>query len=118
TLLGPNPQFRELLESGAVARSAKERMIERTFRGKADDLFVNFLQVLNRHNRLGLLPAVAGAYRDLADRRHHRVRVKVRSAVPLTDQEQDRLRRQLQAQLQQEPVLEPEVDPALLGGLV
>jgi F-type H+-transporting ATPase subunit delta len=117
-LLGPHPEFRELLTSGAVPRTAKGQLIERAFRGKTDDLFVNFLQVLNRNNRLGLLPAIYRSYRDLADRRHNRVRVKVRSAVPLTDPEQDRLRRQLHAQLHQDPVLEPAVDPDLLGGLV
>jgi F-type H+-transporting ATPase subunit delta len=117
-VFGPHPDFREFLASGAVPRQAKGRVIEQSFRGRADDLFVNFLHVLNRHNRLDLLPAIARAYRDLTDRRHNRVRVRVRSAVPLTDEQQDRLRQQLQGQLRRETVLEPAVDPDLLGGLV
>jgi F-type H+-transporting ATPase subunit delta len=44
--------------------------------------------------------------------------VQVRSAVPLADDQADRLRQQLRESLRLDPVLRTEVDPKLLGGIV
>ena len=59
-----------------------------------------------------------GRLPDLLEQRTGKVRVQVRSAVPLEDDQRARLTEQLHALLQREPVLEETVDPALLGGLV
>jgi F-type H+-transporting ATPase subunit delta len=44
--------------------------------------------------------------------------VEVRSAVPLPDDQRERLLNQLRATLQREPILQTRVDENLLGGLV
>ena len=48
--------------------------------------------MLNNHNRLDLLRAVAAGYRDIHDERSRRLRVKVRAAAPLSAQQQERLK--------------------------
>jgi F-type H+-transporting ATPase subunit delta len=113
-----HPGLELFLASPAVGRKRKEEALRQAFAGRADEVFVNFLLVLNRHDRLGLLRAVAGAYRDLHDRRTNRMHVRVDSAVPLGDDEQERLRQELRETFRREPVLHPRVDPDLLGGLV
>ncbi len=113
-----DPKFEAFLASGAIGREHKERVLRSVFAGRASDLFLNFLLVVNAHERLELLPAVRDAFNDLRDKRARRVRVKVRSAVPLPDDQRDRLRQNLHDTFQMEPVLEAEVDPDLLGGLV
>src|SRR5436309_1653747 len=44
-----------LMASGAIPKARKAEVIEKLFRGKTDDVLVNFLHVLNDHNRLALL---------------------------------------------------------------
>ena len=107
-----------IMASGAIPRARKAEVIEKLFRGKADDLFVNFLQVLNNHNRLDIIRPVAAMYRELRDDLYNRVRVLVRSAVPLPDDQRQRLLRQLRQDFGKEPVLHEKVDPSLLGGMV
>lgn len=69
--------------------------------------------------RADQLAAIGDVYRDLVDRDLARVRVRVRTAVPLTDDE----RRMLAARLQRalggnEVILEEAVDRSLLGGFI
>jgi F-type H+-transporting ATPase subunit delta len=111
-------QFEAFLSSGAIGRDRKAEVIEKTFGGRAEELFTNFLLVLNRHERLDLLRPIRTAYQELRDQRANRVRVLVRSAVPLPDDQRDRLQQELRQSFHLEPVLVTQVDPDLLGGLV
>jgi F0F1-type ATP synthase delta subunit len=90
-VLPGNPNIEEFLRSGAISRDRKPPVLEAAFRGRASDLFVNFLLVLNKHDRLGLLRAVLVAYQDLLDQRSRRARVHVRSATPLHDDQKESL---------------------------
>jgi len=106
-----------LMASGAVPKARKAEVIERIFRGKTEDLFVNFLLVLNEHNRLQILRPVAAMYRELRDEFHKRVRVLVRSAVPLSDEQRERVKKLAAEYFHLHPVLVEQVDPELLGGV-
>src|SRR5262249_42888663 len=112
------PGLESFLGSGAIGRDRKVQVIDRVFQGRASDLFVNFLQVLNVHERLSLLRPMLAALVDLNIERRQRVKVQVRSAVPLLDTERDRLISELRQTLNREPILETGVDADLLGGLV
>jgi len=113
-----NAQIEEFLLGGSVGRNRKTEVIDRTFKDRADEIFVNFLHVLNDHERLGLLRPILTAYRELHDQRTGRIKVRVRSAVPLPDDQRQRLTNELRQGFQAEPVLETAIDPELLGGLV
>ncbi len=57
------PELEQLLASPLVDEEARVRVIEDAFRGRASDLLVDSLQVINRKGRLGSLRAIAEAYR-------------------------------------------------------
>ncbi len=101
-----------------MGRERKAHVIRSAFEGRASDLLVNFLQVLNDHERLDLLPAIAAAYRELRDQRAGRIRVQVQSAVPLPEDQREQLRRKLAEVFRKDPQIETQVDPDLLGGMV
>src|SRR5579884_2702199 len=98
-LVGPvfaaAPDIEAFLSSRAISREAKPAVMERALRGRVSDVFFNFLLVLNRHERLDLLRGIRVAYRDLWDERARRVRAHVKSAVPLADDQSERLRQEL-----------------------
>lgn len=104
--------------SPAVTRKVREPILEAALANNASPLVANFIRVLNRNNRLDLLQACAAAYRELMDARSGRVRVLVKSAVELSPQQRDGLKKTLAESLNKEPVLNLRVDPELLGGLV
>jgi len=111
------PEFEVLLSSAAAGRKARAEVLRVVFADRASELFFNFLQVLNDNERLDLLRAIRFAYRDLHDERAGRIRVQVRSAVPLADDQQNRLAQRIREAFHIEPVLVTGVDAALLGGL-
>jgi F-type H+-transporting ATPase subunit delta len=113
-----DPAVERFLASPAVGRERKAEVIKGTFEGRASDLLVDFLYVLNGHDRMDVLRAVARVYNDLLDRRQNRMQVLVRSAVPLADGQRERIVEELRSSFGKEPVLQVSVEPALLGGLV
>jgi F-type H+-transporting ATPase subunit delta len=116
-----HPELEEFLSSMSVGRARKEEVLRGAFHGRASELLLNFLLVLNAHDRLELLRATAEAYQELLDQRRHRIPVLVRSAVPLSEQQLNRLRDEIRATADGrpiEPILQTRVDPDLLGGLV
>ncbi len=112
------PQFEMFLASLAVSRDAKEAVIKETFEGKATERFVNFLRVLNDHDRLSLLGLIHREALSLQEQRKGLMRVKVRTAVPLTKAQRDRLTTELAEMFGRQPILEETVEPDLLGGLM
>jgi F-type H+-transporting ATPase subunit delta len=112
------PELETLLGSPAIGRERREALIRKALQSQASELFLSFLIVLNRHDRLELIRAILAEAEVLNDKRKKRVRVRVRAAVPLPEDQQDKLRAQLRDVLQSEPTLEIKVDPELIGGLI
>jgi F-type H+-transporting ATPase subunit delta len=110
--------FEKFLASGAIGRDHKEAMIKKLFEGKGSPLFIEFLLVLTKHGRLDLLRVILKEYRELRDRLARRVRVSLSTAVPLPDDQRDKIVGDIRRVLSLEPVVETSVDPDLLGGVV
>ena len=113
-----DPGLELYFASAAVGRDRKAEVLRKTFEHKTTPTFLQFLEVLNTHERLGMVRAIAQAFRDLHDRKTRRLVVHVQSAVPLTDDERNRLREDVRAVGHFEPILDEKVDPDILGGLV
>jgi F-type H+-transporting ATPase subunit delta len=112
------PLLEKFLNSGVIKRHAKQEALQRSFEGKADPLFLDFLQVLNNHDRLDLLPAIWACYRELNDERARRMRVRVRSAAPLSAEQESTLKQELRETFSLEPILDVRPEPDLLGGMI
>jgi F-type H+-transporting ATPase subunit delta len=112
------PQFEGFLASRAISRKRKSPVIRSAFQGRASEILLNFLLVLNDHERLDLLRTILSVYRHLHEERTGHVRVRVRSALALPDDQRQHLEQELRAAFRREPILETHVDPDLLGGLV
>jgi F-type H+-transporting ATPase subunit delta len=110
--------FESFLASPLVEPQARARTFEKILRGRASDLLVDALQVINRKGRLGLLPAIAAAYRAAHRRLRGRIQVFVASAVPLTEALRARLGEAAARYSGRTPELVESVDVKLLGGMV
>ncbi len=116
--LAENPNIEAFLSSPAVGKKARLPMLAAAFEDRSSPLLRKFVGVLNQNGRLGLLRAVNAAYQKLLDDAAGRIRVKVTSAVPLSDGQMKNLTAKLKDQLKADPVIEVRTNPDLLGGLV
>ncbi|RZL53145.1 MAG: F0F1 ATP synthase subunit delta [Sphingomonas sp.] len=117
--LNESDDFRALTVSPLVARGAAVKAVLAT----ADALGVdattkNFLGVLAENRRLGQLPAIIRAFRQLAARHRGEIAAEVTSAHPLNDEQVVELKQQLRQRVGRDVSVDLSVDPELLGGLV
>jgi F-type H+-transporting ATPase subunit delta len=117
-LASADRDFETFLASPLVESEARTRTFEKLLRGRASDLVVDALQVINRKGRLELLPEIAAAYRQEHRRLRNTVQVFVTSAVPLDDALRGKLRAAAARFAGKTPELVESVDPGLLGGMV
>lgn len=111
-------QFGTFLRSPAIADADKKRVLDAALRGRADDVLIDFLGVLVDNQRIGEIDAITAAYAARADEAAGRQRVQVVTAVPLPDDQRQRLQAMLEERLRRTCILESQVEPELLGGMV
>jgi F-type H+-transporting ATPase subunit delta len=114
----PRSDLRRFFTSGTIGRQTRGEVIRKAFEGRAHPLLVNFLLVVNDHDRIPLFPAILFEMKQLRDRRARRLAVNVHAAVPLADDQIERIRRAVRTALEVEPLIEVKVDPDLLGGVL
>ena len=115
---GEDEEFGVFLSSPVLERDKRRQSLEATLRGRASDLLVDSLQVINKKDRLSILDQILEAYGEAYRELRGQIEVKVASAVALTDEQRaDFLERTAQA-TGKRPFLSETVDPELLGGLV
>jgi F-type H+-transporting ATPase subunit delta len=92
--------------------------LEKQWRPKLGASVYGLLMVLLRRRRLDHLVSVADEFHKLAEEAQGIVRATVRSAVPFTDAQADRLAKALGRRTGRRIVLARETDPAVIGGAV
>ena len=117
--LDGSDDFRALTTSPVIQRGTATKAVLAT----ADSLGVDattksFLGVLAENRRLGQLPQIIRAFRQLAARHRGEVTAEVTSAHQLSGDQVDALKQQLRQRLGREVSVDLSVDPDLLGGLV
>jgi F-type H+-transporting ATPase subunit delta len=95
----------------------KQEIVQAAFQG-LHRVALSFLGLLVERRRHEYLAAVIDEYRHLADDARSLVRARATSAVPLTPEQKERLRRALERHTGKTVELDDEVDPSLLAGLL
>src|SRR5438132_1266157 len=60
-----NPEVEEFLTGGGLRRESRAALLKKAFADQTSQLFLNFLFVLNDHDRLHLIRSVLRLYRQL-----------------------------------------------------
>jgi len=94
----------------AVAREVAERMgVSETMR--------SFLALLGERDRLDALEAIGERYASFVDAKLGRVRARIASARPLTEEDRRRVTRRFEEMTGKTVLADAVVDPDLLGGV-
>jgi len=107
-----------LLESPHISSEDVVKIITDAAGDSFTSRFRDFLSVLGNNGRLPLLPQVAGLFGRLREEAENRLSVKVVSAVPLSEEQADRLRGSLSRRMECEIELNNEIDKNVIGGAV
>jgi len=117
-IVGANPDFKNFLASPSISEVERGQLVEKTFRGRASELVVNALIVMNRKGRLGMIDEIAQAYNDMLQAQQGIVEVDVIVAERLTPDQLEQVRQRVGQALKREVVLHQYQDASIIGGLV
>ena len=117
-VLDPFPEFEKVLASRLVSHEEKVGILDRVLGPRVPAMFLDFLKVVSRHERLDCLRAIHRQAHVLFDKLSERVRVRLTTPVPVDDTLAERIVAELRDLLGREPILDRRVDPDLIGGAV
>lgn len=111
--------FNELVTSPLVSREeAGKAFAALAPQLGLDPITTNFVGVLARNGRKGVLQSVIRAFRRLASEHRGEATAEVVTARPLNDDQLAQLRQQLRVRAGRDVNIDATVDPSLLGGIV
>jgi F-type H+-transporting ATPase subunit delta len=117
-VLERQPRVQELFASELVSEDDKFAMLERVFAGRSSPLLVNFLKVLNKHGRLGMIRDVISATRKLWQSRSGRLPVNLETANQLTPELEKEIVATFTKVLGADPIISASINPDLIAGFV
>lgn len=112
-----DPQLIGLLENPKLRFSEKEKVLQNILAG-ISPLAMNLIYFLTAKNRLRIVADLVVEYRRLMNAYYGRETAEVVTAIPLSDEEKERLQKRLAALTGKKLVLVTRVEPDIMGGLV
>ena len=113
-----DPAFVNFLVSPEVLTEQKMEFVKTVFEPRLDLLTVNFIRLLIEKGRIEHLPEIRKEFDRLQEEHQGRLRAQVMTAVPLSGEQESRLKQQLDRITGKNTEIEKQVDPAILGGVV
>ena len=112
-----NPTFSEFLATRVIPVESREKSLVSIFEGKASDLTLRFLRLLNRKGRLGHLPPIVASFESLVQDAFGRVEVDLYTADALDESARSAFRDTLATKLGKDIILHTYTEPSMLGGV-
>jgi len=113
-----NEELRSTLTDNRIPTNRRQQIVEDLLGGKASNATVGLVSMVVGAGRAGELPDIANALAAMAANQDGRQVATVRSAVPLSDDQQQRLAAALKQNTGQDIDLKVIVDESVMGGLV
>ena len=110
-------KFLHLLSAPNLSKEERCGILDQSFRGKVHPYVLNFLKILTEKGYMRRFSDCCKAFRQLYNEDHGILEVFAYTAIPLTEDQEERLSQKLQAVTGKTIDLNNRVDPGCLGGV-
>jgi F-type H+-transporting ATPase subunit delta len=117
TLQG-NDELRNALTDAAIPAARRQQIVEDLLGGKASPTTVALVSMVVGTGRARELPAIIQRLVEMSAAEANKEIAEVRTAVPLTDDQRDRLAKALEDATGKQVEVKVVVDPSVMGGIV
>ena len=117
TLTG-NDELRDALTDARIPASRRQQIVEDLLGGKASPTTVALVSMVVGTGRARELPAIIRRLVEMSAVEANKEVAEVRSAVPLSDDQRDRLAKALNEATGKQVEVKVVVDPSVMGGIV
>jgi len=109
-----------LVKSPIIHATKKISVLEAVFQDKMDELTMSFLTLITKKGREGYIQEIAESFIEQYRTYRNIIAVKVTSAVALSDEKLEAIRKKIAASPEFGGTIEikAEVDPSIIGGLI
>ena len=111
------PKFLHLLSAPNLSKEERCGILDQSFRGKVHPYVLNFLKILTEKGYMRSFSDCCKAFRQLYNEDHGILEVFAYTAIPLTEDQEERLSQKLKAVTGKTIDLNNRVDPGCLGGV-
>lgn len=118
SILEARPDFKEALESPIVTNDRKLALIDKLFSDRARPITMRLLRLLIKKNREDELTVLYNEFVRLREESEGVLHLTIRSAVPLSEDEVNRIVKKIESQTGKKCATDLEVEPSLVGGIV
>ena len=113
-----DPAFMQFLLSPQAMSDQKHAFIKAVFEDRIDVSVVGALRLLVEKGRIQELPAICREFQSLWEEHKGLVRVQVETLLPLSSDQEERLKDELQRLSGHEVILEKKTNKAMIGGII
>lgn len=118
SVLNENFELKSFLENPVISHSDKKDVISEIFNEHVDESVKNLLFLLIDNNRFDLFFGVVIAYSNKLDETNNILKVKVISAVEVSEELKNALVQKLENKVSKKVVPEYEIKPEIIAGLI
>lgn len=111
-------EFLAINVSPYFSQESKAQLLQTLFAGRVAGLTMDFLQVVNKHNRMAYLPLIADEYEKLRDAYVGCSLVEATFAKEMSEPEIARFTEEIKTAFQSEVKLIVRIDPSIIGGVI
>ena len=111
------PDFLRLLSTPSLSKEERLHIVEDSFGGRVHPYLLNFMRILTQKGYMRSFTDCCAAYRELYNEQNGILPVKVVTAVPLKQAQENRLKSKLNAMTGKQVRLENVIEPDCLGGV-
>ena len=111
------PDFLRLLSTPSLSKEERLHIVEESFGGRVHPYLLNFMKILTQKGYMRSFTDCCAAYRELYNEQNGILPVKVVTAVPLKQAQENRLQSKLNAMTGKQVRLENVIEPDCLGGV-
>ena len=117
-VVGSSEELRTALSDGNIPAGKRQQIVEELLGGKASRVTTSLVSMIVGAGRGADLSRIADRVVQLGAQQRGKVAAEVRSAVPLTDEQQARLAEALKTSTGKDVEVNVVIDPSVMGGLV
>ncbi|MCH3965289.1 MAG: F0F1 ATP synthase subunit delta [Clostridium sp.] len=117
SIIEANSAFVEIIKDPEISTLEKKNMFTDVFKDKIDDDVFSFLLILIEKGRIN---DIGGKLREMENiylEKHDTVVAKVKTVIPLTDDERKTLKDKLEKKFNKKVLIKSELDPSIIGGV-
>ena len=111
------PDYLRLLSTPSLSKEERLKVVDDSFDGRVHPYLLNFMRILTQKGYMRSFPDCCAAYREFYNDENGILPVRVVTAVPMKQDQSDRLESKLNAMTGKRVRLENVIEPDCLGGV-